>query len=177
MIKPTTELLFLITLFLCGWLTGASTCHVRPRTPPTDTLTIHDTLTIRDTIEVKKVVPTTKTLDDGQTITCKVTYYQPTAAQCHGNPLKTADGSTINLNLLNANKLRWCAVSSDIWAMLPKNNKRIYISGYIDGYNGWYEVHDKTAARHRRLVDILVPINLKRGTLHTKSNIKVTIGK
>lgn len=170
-------ILSLIALFMCGWLCGYYTpLAATPPPPQTDTILVHDTLTLHDTITIapKQQAFIAPSLNDIE-LKCKVTYYQPTAGQCSGNPLKTADGSLIDINLLNANKLRWCAVSPDIWKLLPKDNKRIHISGYIDGYNGWYEVHDKTASRHSKLVDILAPVKLPKGVLHTKHNIKIKI--
>ena len=86
----------------------------------------------------------------------KVTCYQPTKAQCSGNPLQTADGSVINLDKLKTGKIRWCAVSHDIWHLFPKDKpKRIRIEG-CPPLNGIWEVRDKTNRRLHHTVDILI---------------------
>ena len=105
----------------------------------------------------------------------KITCYQPTKAQCHGNPLVTADGSVINLYKLKSGKIRWCAVSRDIYYLFPKEKpKRIKITG-CPPLNGIWEVHDKTSAKLKHTVDILIHPNDKN-RYHYK-NVKIIILK
>lgn len=86
----------------------------------------------------------------------KITCYQPTKTQCHGNPLITADGSVINLDKLKTGKIRWCAVSRDLIYLFPKNKpKRIKIEN-CPPLNGIWEVHDKTSGKLKHTVDILI---------------------
>lgn len=90
------------------------------------------------------------------TIYTTITYYQPTKEQCGSNPLVTADGSRINLAKLERGEIKWCAVSPDLY----KKGGRIWIDGM-----GVYEIRDKTSARHRAWVDILISPNHKpKGT-------------
>lgn len=90
------------------------------------------------------------------TIYTTITYYQPTKEQCGSNPLVTADGSRIDLAKLERGEIKWCAVSPDLY----KKGGRIWIDGM-----GVYEIHDKTSARHRAWVDILISPNHKpKGT-------------
>ena len=86
------------------------------------------------------------------TIYTTITYYQPTKEQCGSNPLVTADGSRIDLAKLERGEIKWCAVSPDLY----KKGGRIWIDGM-----GVYEIHDKTSARHRAWVDILISPNHK----------------
>ena len=93
---------------------------------------------------------------NNDTILVTITYYQPLAEQCSGNPLLTADGSRIDLAKLERGEIKWCAVSPDLY----KKGGRIWIDGM-----GVYEIHDKTSARHRAWVDILISPNHKpKGT-------------
>jgi 3D (Asp-Asp-Asp) domain-containing protein len=103
-------------------------------------------------IETKKPVTHTHTDADGDTIPVTITYYQPVAGQCSDNPLITADGSKIDLPKLERGEIKWCAVSPDLY----KKGGRIWIDGM-----GVYEIHDKTSARHRAWVDILISPNHK----------------
>lgn len=83
---------------------------------------------------------------------CDITCYQPVKEQCWGDPTITADGSKINLDKLKKGYLRWCAVSHDIWRLLPKNKPKLI---KIEGV-GVFEVRDKTNARFKNRVDILI---------------------
>ena len=108
-----------------------------------------------------KIVDTTthiihKEVVGKDTIYTTITYYQPTKEQCGSNPLVTADGSRIDLAKLERGEIKWCAVSPDLY----KKGGRIWIDGM-----GVYEIHDKTSARHRAWVDILISPNHKpKGT-------------
>ena len=100
-----------------------------------------------------------------QTLRVNLTYYHPM------NSNITADGSRINHNHLKQNKIKWCAVSRDIWSLFPKNctNKRIYIEGF-----GVYKVKDKMHSKWKRKIDILVHrSNLDK--IENKKNIKIRI--
>lgn len=88
----------------------------------------------------------------------RLTYYHAVAAQTNGQPTVTADGSIINMGKLKRGTLKWCAVSRDLLCHYPYGTK-IHIEGM-----GWYEVHDTTAARIKRTVDILMPASKKGET-------------
>ena len=127
-------------------------------------ITIHS-VSVKDSVQssptkVPKVKETKKSVThtdvDGDTIHVTITYYQPIKEQCGSNPLVTADGSRIDLTKLERGEIKWCAVSPDLY----KQGGRIWIDGM-----GVYEIHDKTSARHRAWVDILISPNHKpKGT-------------
>ena len=99
----------------------------------------------------------------------RLSYYQPVASQCVGNPLSTADGSKIVLAALKAGKLKWCAISRDLLYLFPKDKpKKIKIEGY-----GVYEVHDKLGKRHSHMVDILLPPGTKERIHEEKVKIEI----
>lgn len=100
-----------------------------------------------------------------QTLTVDLTYYHPM-----GNNI-TADGSVINHTHLKQGKIKWCAVSRDIWNMFPSNaiNKRIYIEGF-----GIYHVKDKMHKRWKRKIDILIHKS-KLDKVENKKNIKIKL--
>lgn len=101
----------------------------------------------------------------------RLTHYNPVPEQCDGDPLVTADGSLIDLVKLKDKKLKWCAVSRDIWNLFPKKTKkRIHIEGH-----GVYEVKDMTSARLKNTVDILLHPEDERSIY--QQNVKITILK
>jgi len=85
----------------------------------------------------------------------RVTYYEPVAEQCWGNPLITANGSRIDTTALRAGKIRWVAVSRDMERLFPMGSTiKIYIrEGHA--WNGLYQVNDRTSARLSKTIDIL----------------------
>lgn len=102
---------------------------------------------------------------NAQTLKVNLTYYHPTYSNI------TADGSTINNKHLKQNRIKWCAVSRDIWKLYPKNSydKRIYIEGL-----GYYYVKDKMHKKWHRKVDILVHHSHK-DKIENKQNIKIKL--
>ncbi len=101
-----------------------------------------------------------------QTLNVDLTYYHA------ANNSLTADGSKINIHHLKKDRIKWCAVSRDIWNMFPAKctNKRIYIEGF-----GIYHVKDKMHKRWKRKIDILVhPKNAKK---IRKNKVKIKILK
>ena len=85
----------------------------------------------------------------GFTTLITLTTYNPTASQCQGNPLQTADGSIINLQRLKKGSIKWCAISRDLLKTIPLGSI-IEIEGY-----GRYEVKDTMNSRFNHYVDIL----------------------
>lgn len=98
-----------------------------------------------------------------------VTCYRPNNSECEGNPLITADGSRIDTDKLNSGKLRWCAISTDLEYLLPKNGERkIYIEGL-----GYFAVHDRMPSKWKHKVDILVPNGQKN--LISRKHVRAVI--
>lgn len=112
-------------------------------------------------IIVLSFVYTTK----AQTLKVNLTYYYPTYSNI------TADGSKINKHHLKQNKIKWCAVSRDIWDLFPKNSydKKIYIQGL-----GYYYVKDKMHRKWYRKVDILIH-HSHRDKIENKQNITIKL--
>lgn len=103
---------------------------------------------------------------ESETIVLKyATIYRPEVSQCDGNPLITADGSIIDMDKLNADSLKWIAVSQD----MLKRNGGIFKYGdtiYLDipgnpAFTGTYIVHDCMNKRYKKSVDILTGYNKK----------------
>lgn len=63
------------------------------------------------------------------------------------NGRKTADGTVIN----NPTSQRICALSRDLLKKYPFGTK-LFVEGY-----GVYIVHDKMGARHKNMIDLLIP--------------------
>lgn len=99
---------------------------------------------------------------DRDVVYATATYYHAVEAQCDDNPYETADMSVIDTTLLNANKLRWVAVSRD----LLKRNGGLFEYGdtiYVDTDNrrvrGYWIIHDTMNKRFSCAIDFLVSTN------------------
>ena len=90
----------------------------------------------------------------------RATVYQPTRSQTDDTPLITADGSKIDLNLLNRGYIRWIAISPDLLDMGYEMGDVVYIEG-VGRRTGIYEIHDLMNERHRLSVDILICLHCK----------------
>lgn len=85
----------------------------------------------------------------------RITYYEPVAEQCWGDPLVTANGSRIDTVALRNKEIHWCAVSRDIEEDFPMGSEiEIFIS---EGHrwNGIWKIMDRTSARLTNTIDIL----------------------
>lgn len=78
-----------------------------------------------------------------------LTSYNPVKVQCDKDPLRTADGTRINLSKLKNKTIKYCAVSRDLLWQFPYGTK-LYIEG-----KGVYEVRDTMNPRHNHCIDIL----------------------
>lgn len=98
-----------------------------------------------------------------QELKCTVTVYNAVPSQCSGNHLKTADGSIINTQKLEAGELKWCAVSRDLLRSGYKYGDKIEILSSDSLISGIYEIHDTSAPRFTRHIDILMPKRIHTG--------------
>ena len=85
----------------------------------------------------------------------RISYYEPVAEQCQGNPLITASSAKIDTIALRNGEIRWVAVSRDLEDRFRFGDSiEIFIS---EGHkwNGNYLVNDRTSKRLTKTVDIL----------------------
>lgn len=90
-----------------------------------------------------------------RTIEVHATVFYPTADQTDDTPFLTACGDIIPRK--GYGKLRWCAVSRDLFKHFPCGSK-IYIEN-AGKYSGVWTVKDKTNGRFKKRVDFLVEDN------------------
>ena len=95
--------------------------------------------------------------------------YQPTREQCDDDFLITADGSKIDLKHLKHNRIKWCAVSRDLWVLFPKDKPKLI---EVEGL-GIYEVRDVMNKRYKKRIDILIHPDDKYRTLNKNITIKI----
>ena len=74
--------------------------------------------------------------------------------------LITADGSIIDINKLNKNKLRWVAISRNLLKKYSMGDT-IIIESEIKELSGEWVIHDKMAKRWKNKIDFLLPKNDK----------------
>ena len=98
-----------------------------------------------------------------QNKTYTVTVYNAVPSQCSGNHLKTADGSRIDTDALENGTLKWCAVSRDMLRNGYKYGDKIEILSSDPLISGVYEIHDTSAPRLKRHIDILMPRRINTG--------------
>ena len=98
-----------------------------------------------------------------QNETYTVTVYNAVPHQCSGNHLKTADGSLIDTDALENGTLKWCAVSRDMLKNGYKYGDKIEILSSDSLISGIYEIHDTSAPRFKRHIDILMPKRIHTG--------------
>jgi len=106
----------------------------------------------------------------------RATTYFCNEQECDNNPLTTADGSTINVEKLKKNRLRWCALSRDlIWdeyrqtihkegfrGLFEFGDTIIVYSKTNPQINGKWVVHDTMNKRYTNSIDFLIhPSNNK----------------
>jgi hypothetical protein len=118
-------------------------------------------------------------------VVLKASVYHATGAQTDATPLLTADNSLINTRLLKSGKLKWVALSRDMFSMFTFGDTiRFYAADHrIDGE--WI-VRDKMNARYKRAADFLttpdhrytlpevsfVHVDTLRTRIHFKKNEK-----
>ena len=101
------------------------------------------------------------------TYSVRATVYNPVKSQCHGNPLKTADGSIIDLAKLERGEIKWIAISQDLRGIFKFGDKVEVISD-DPRISGIYEVHDSMPKKWTRKIDILMPPRFNKGTWKVK---------
>ena len=109
-----------------------------------------------------------------QNETYTVTVYNAVPSQCSGNHLKTADGSLIDTHALENGTLKWCAVSRDMLRNGYRYGDKIEILSADPLISGVYEIHDTTAPRFTRHIDILMPSRIKTGKWNGVKIRKIT---
>lgn len=100
----------------------------------------------------------------GFTTHVTLTVYNPTEAQCDGDPLTTADGTKIDKAKLKRGEIKYCAVSDDLLWALPFNSVI-----EIDGH-GQYIVHDRMNSRWKHHIDLLQDESEQQ---FSKKNVKI----
>lgn len=106
-------------------------------------------------------------MPEEDTIKVTATVYNPVKSQCSGNPLKTADGSIINVAKLNRGEIKWIAVSQDLLKTFKFGDKVEVISD-DELISGIYEVHDTMPKRWTKKIDILMPSKINKGVWKVK---------
>ena len=94
----------------------------------------------------------------------KATYYNPTAAQCDGNPLVTGSGYKINLKKLKNKEIKIVALSRDLLKIYPYGSE-IYVHQPVH-LRGTYRVEDTMNSRFRNRIDFLVYDKLNVDSVH-----------
>ncbi len=104
----------------------------------------------------------------GQTYTVRATIYHPGTA---GVGWVTASGSRISSDKLNKHRIRWVALSPDLFKKGFRMGDRIRLTCKEHPHmNGVWVVKDRMARRMRNRIDLLVP----RGTKFNPCKVKIT---
>ena len=105
--------------------------------------------------------------------TVQATYYHPVANQTQGNPLITASGKKIDLELLEKGHLKWIAVSRDLLERYNYGDTVSIVCSEDASLNGRYVIYDTMAKRFKNKIDFLWP----KGKKHEKGVWKVRMRK
>lgn len=90
----------------------------------------------------------------------RVSVFFPEVEQTDSNPLQTASGAEIDLELLACGELKWIAVSRDLHVRYGgklKFGDSVHINTGDPAIDGRYIVHDLMNKRYRKAIDILLP--------------------
>jgi len=89
------------------------------------------------------------------------TYYNPVKEQCDSNPLITASGKEINVELLEKGELKWIAVSRDLLRIYKYGDIVRITCDHDPSINGDYEITDTMHERFENTIDLLWPVGMK----------------
>ena len=89
------------------------------------------------------------------------TYYNPVKEQCDSNPLITASGKKINIELLESGELKWIAVSRDLLRIYKYGDIVRITCDHDPSINGDYEITDTMHERFENTIDLLWPVGMK----------------
>lgn len=89
------------------------------------------------------------------------TYYNPVKEQCNSNPLITASGKEIDIELLERGELRWIAVSRDLLRIYKYGDIVRITCDHDPSINGDYEITDTMHKRFKNKIDLLWPTGMK----------------
>jgi len=89
------------------------------------------------------------------------TYYNPVKEQCNSDPLITASGKEINIELLEKGELKWIAVSRDLLRIYNYGDIVRITCDHDPSINGDYEITDTMHERFENTVDLLWPVGMK----------------
>lgn len=89
------------------------------------------------------------------------TYYNPVKEQCDSNPLITASGKEINIELLEKGELKWIAISRDLLRIYKYGDIVRITCDHDPSINGDYEITDTMHERFENTVDLLWPVGMK----------------
>lgn len=89
------------------------------------------------------------------------TYYNPVKEQCNSNPLITASGKKINIELLENGELKWIAVSRDLLKIYKYGDIVRITCDHDPSINGDYEITDTMHERFENTIDLLWPVGMK----------------
>lgn len=86
------------------------------------------------------------------------TYYNPVPEQCSGDPLITASGKKIDLDLLENEEIKWIAVSRDLLEVYNYGDKVKITCEEDPSIDGVYEIADTMNKRFENKIDLLWPV-------------------
>ena len=89
------------------------------------------------------------------------TYYNPVKEQCNSNPLITASGKEIDIELLEKGELKWIAVSRDLLRIYKYGDIVRITCDHDPSINGDYEITDTMHERFENKIDFLWPVGMK----------------
>lgn len=89
------------------------------------------------------------------------TYYNPVKEQCNSNPLITASGKEIDIELLEKGELKWIAVSRDLLKIYKYGDIVRITCDHDPSINGDYEITDTMHERFKNKIDLLWPVGMK----------------
>jgi len=95
----------------------------------------------------------------GKSVTA--TYYNSVPEQCWGDPLVTASGKRIDLDLLENEEIKWIAVSRDILKEFKFGTKIKVVCKEDPSINGIYEIADTMHEKFENKIDLLWPVGKK----------------
>jgi 3D (Asp-Asp-Asp) domain-containing protein len=89
------------------------------------------------------------------------TYYNPVKEQCNSEPLITASGKEINMELLEKGELKWIAVSRDLLRIYKYGDIVRITCDHDPSIDGDYEITDTMHERFENTIDLLWPVGMK----------------
>ena len=99
-----------------------------------------------------------------------LTIYNPTAAQCDGDPLVTASNKKINVKRLREGSIRWMAISRDLlkrWGGRLAYGDTVVLNSGDPGVDGLWVIQDTMNKRYTKRGDLLFDCKIRFVVLWT----------